>query len=306
MPRRRHPPDSRRWRQPHRPAARSGAFVEGSTGSSRGLHAKSRGFDRSRRKHGIPDWQAALDHWRPVQPVDRLRHRARLPPKKAPGLAFSYVGERFKERITELAAEFGSTMVYDCDVADDAQIERLFSDMGELWPLVDGFVHSIGFATRESIAERLSRRPVTRGDITDISAYSFPAMAERPLPRLPRCGLASAYLGAARRAELQHDGSGEGLSRSQRALPCLSLGPRGIRVNGISAGPIKTLAASGIKGFGKITEVVETNAPLRRNVTIDDVGSVAAFAFPTAAGVTSEITYVDASCNAMGGSTDAG
>jgi enoyl-[acyl-carrier protein] reductase I len=228
-------------------------------------------------------------------------------------LAFSYVGERFKERITELAAEFGSTMVYDCDVADDAQIERLFSDMGELWPEFDGFVHSIGFATRESIAgdflDGLSREGFRIAH--DISAYSFPAMAKAALPRLrPGAALLTlTYLGAARVVP-NYNTMGlakASLEASVRYLAS-SLGPRGIRVNGISAGPIKTLAASGIKGFGKILEVVETNAPLRRNVTIDDVGNVAAFMLSDlAAGVTSEITYVDAGfSHAMGGGTDAG
>ena len=223
-------------------------------------------------------------------------------------LAFSYVGERFKERTATLAADFGSAMLYDCDVADDAQIERLFAQLGEVWPEFDGFVHSIGFATRESIAgdflDGLSRESFRIAH--DISAYSFPAMAKAAAPRL-RAGsalLTLTYLGALR-AVPNYNTMGLAKASLEASVRYLaeSLGPRGVRVNGISAGPIKTLAASGIKGFGKILEVVEKNAPLRRNVTIDDVGNVAAFLLSDlAAGVTSEITYVDGGfSHAMGG-----
>jgi enoyl-[acyl-carrier protein] reductase I len=223
-------------------------------------------------------------------------------------LAFSYVGDRFKERTGTLAADFGSTLLYDCDVADDAQIERLFSQLGEVWPEFDGFVHSIGFATRESIAgdflDGLSRESFRIAH--DISAYSFPAMAKAALPRL-RAGsalLTLSYLGALR-AVPNYNTMGLAKASLEASVRYLaeSVGPRGIRVNGISAGPIKTLAASGIKGFGKILEVVESTAPLRRNVTIDDVGNVAAFLLSDlAAGVTSEITYVDGGfSHAMGG-----
>jgi enoyl-[acyl-carrier protein] reductase I len=215
-------------------------------------------------------------------------------------LAFSYVGERFKDRITEVAAEFGSSLVFDCDVGDDAQIQLLFDRLGEAWPAFDGFVHSIGFAPREAIAgdflEGLSREAFRIAH--DISAYSFPAMAKAAAPRLaPRAALLTlSYLGAIR-AVPSYNTMGlakASLEASVRYLAA-SLGPRGVRVNGISAGPIKTLAAAGIKGFGKILDVVEQQAPLRRNVTIDDVGNVAAFLLSDlAAGVTSEITYVDA------------
>jgi enoyl-[acyl-carrier protein] reductase I len=215
-------------------------------------------------------------------------------------LAFSYQGERFKERVSEMAAEFGSQLVFDCDVADDAQIARLFTELGQAWPQFDGFVHSIGFAPREAIAgdflDGLSRESFRIAH--DISAYSFPALAKAALPLLSKDAalLTLTYLGAMRSVP-NYNTMGlakASLEASVRYL-AVSLGPKGIRVNGISAGPIKTLAAAGIKGFGKILEVVEANAPLRRNVTIDDVGNVAAFLLsPLAAGVTSEITYVDA------------
>jgi enoyl-[acyl-carrier protein] reductase I len=228
-------------------------------------------------------------------------------------LAFSYVGERFKDRISEFASEFGSNLVFDCDVGDDAQIAALFEQLGQAWPEFDGFVHAIGFAPREAIAgdflDGLSREGFRIAH--DISAYSFPAMAKAALPRL-RGGaslLTLSYLGAERYVP-SYNTMGlakASLEASVRYLAA-SLGPKGIRVNGISAGPIKTLAASGIKGFGKILDVVSSNAPLRRNVTIDDVGNVAAFMLSDlAAGMTAEISYVDAGFSkVMGGVVDAG
>jgi enoyl-[acyl-carrier protein] reductase I len=214
-------------------------------------------------------------------------------------LAFSYVGERFRDRITDFAREFDSTLVFDCDVGDDAQITRMFDDLGAAWPQFDGFVHSIGFAPREAIAgdflDGLSREGFRIAH--DISAYSFPALAKAALPRLKPGGalLTLTYLGA-ERAVPAYNTMGlakASLEASVRYLAA-SLGPRGIRVNGISAGPIKTLAASGIKGFGKMLEVVGAQSPLGRNVTVDDVGNVAAFLLSDlAAGVTAEITYVD-------------
>ena len=223
-------------------------------------------------------------------------------------LAFSYQGERFRERVAGFAAEFGSTLIYDCDVADDAQIEALFASLGEAWPTFDGLVHSIGYAPKEAIAgdflEGLSREAFKIAH--DISSYSFPALAKAAAARLsPTAALLTlTYLGAERSVP-NYNTMGlakASLEASVRYL-ATSLGPRGIRVNGISAGPIKTLAASGIKGFGQILDVVERTAPLRRNVTIDDVGNVAAFLLSDlAAGVTSEITYVDGGfSHAMGG-----
>lgn len=226
-------------------------------------------------------------------------------------LAFSYVGERFKDRITEFAAEFGSTLVFDCDVADDAQIERLFGQLGEHWPQFDGFVHSIGYAPREAIAgeflDGLSREAFRVAH--DISSYSFPAMAKAALPRLkPTAALLTlTYLGAVR-AVPSYNTMGLAKASLEASVRYLAahLGPRGIRVNGISAGPIKTLAASGIKGFGKILDIVEHTAPLRRNVTIDDVGNAAAFLLSDlASGITAEITYVDAGFSRMMGGAPA-
>jgi len=226
-------------------------------------------------------------------------------------LAFSYVGERFKDRVSGFAAEFGSKLVFECDVASDEQIASMFEQLGHTWPEFDGFLHSIGYAPKEAIAgdflEGLSREAFHIAH--DISSYSFPALAKAAAPRL-RAGaalLTLTYLGAVRSVP-SYNTMGlakASLEASVRYL-ATSLGGRGIRVNGISAGPIKTLAASGIKGFGKILDVVETNAPLHRNVTIDEVGNVAAFLFSDlASGVSAEITYVDAGFSqVMGGAPE--
>lgn len=214
-------------------------------------------------------------------------------------LAFSYVGERFKDRITEYAAEFGSELIFDCDVGSDEQIAQLFKDLSQHWPQFDGFVHAIGFAPREAIAgnflEGISREAFRIAH--DISAYSFPAMAKAAAPMLrdKSALLTLSYLGAIRTVP-NYNTMGLAKASLEASVRYLaeSLGPKGVRVNGISAGPIKTLAASGIKGFGKILSVVAETSPIRRNVTIDDVGNVAAFLLSDlAAGVSAEITYVD-------------
>jgi len=227
-------------------------------------------------------------------------------------LAFSYVGERFKDRITEFAADFNSTLIFDCDVGDDAQIEKLFTDLSVHWPEFDGFVHSIGYAPREAIAgdflEGLSREGFKIAH--DISAYSFPAMAKAALPYLRENSalLTLTYLGAMKVVP-NYNTMGLAKASLEASVRYLadSLGPKKMRVNGISAGPIKTLAASGIKGFGKILSAVAQTAPIRRNVTIDDVGNAAAFLLSDlAGGVSAEIMYVDGGfSNVVGGISEA-
>jgi enoyl-[acyl-carrier protein] reductase I len=216
-------------------------------------------------------------------------------------LAFSYVGERFKGRITEFAADFNSTLIFDCDVGSDEQIAQMFTDLAKTWPTFDGFVHSIGYAPREAIAgdflEGLSREGFKIAH--DISAYSFPAMAKAALPMLnPKSALLTlSYLGALR-ALPNYNTMGLAKASLEASVRYMaeSLGGKGtgMRVNGISAGPIKTLAASGIAGFGKILSAVAAASPIRRNVTTEEVGNVAAFLLSDlASGVTAEITYVD-------------
>ena len=188
-------------------------------------------------------------------------------------------------------------------MASDEQIERMFTDLAKAWPKFDGFVHSIGFAPREAIAgnflEGLSREGFRIAH--DISAYSYPAMAKAALPYLNDKSslLTLSYLGALRSIPNNHP---MGLAKASLEASVRYLAEavgrtedgRSIRANGISAGPIKTLAASGIKDFGKLLSRVADASPLRRNVTIEDVGNVAAFLLSDlASGMTAEITYVD-------------
>ena len=226
-------------------------------------------------------------------------------------LAFSYVGERFKDRITEFANDFGSKLIFDCDVGSDEQIAAMFTGLQKTWPTFDGFVHAIGYAPREAIAgdflDGLSREGFKIAH--DISAYSFPAMAKAALPMLnPRSALLTlTYLGALRTVP-NYNTMGLAKASLEASVRYLAeaVGPKGIRVNGISAGPIKTLAASGIKDFSKLLHTVADASPIRRNVTIEDVGNVAAFLLSDlAGGVTAEITYVDGGYSqTMGVTTD--
>jgi enoyl-[acyl-carrier protein] reductase I len=221
-------------------------------------------------------------------------------------LAFTYAGDRFRDRVADLAREFGSDIVLPCDVASDEQIIGLFEALGRRWDGLDGLVHAIAFAPREAISGTLLEGLTREGfrQAQEISAYSFPALAKAALPMMEGRGgalLTLSYLGAER--QIPHYNTmglaKASLEASVRYLAA-DLGPRGIRVNAISAGPIKTLAAAGIAGFGKILKHVETFAPLRRNVTIDDVGNAAAFLLSDlAAGITADILYVDGGFNVV-------
>ena len=222
-------------------------------------------------------------------------------------LAFTYVGDRFKERITEIAAEFGSDVVFDMDVTDDRQIDATFDALGERWSGLDGVVHSIGFAPREAIAgdflDGLSRENFRIAH--DISSYSLTALAKAAEPMLRgRAGslLTLTYLGAVRSVP-NYNVMGVAKASLEASVRFLAadLGPKGIRVNAISAGPIKTLAAAGIAGFRKMLGHVAGVAPLRRNVTIEDVGNAAAFlCSDLAAGITGEVIYVDGGYSSVG------
>lgn len=223
-------------------------------------------------------------------------------------LAFTYQTEKLRPRVESAAQEYGSNIVLPLDVADDAQIEACFAELGKHW--TDGFdilVHAIAFAPREAIAGQFLDG-LTRENFAiahDISAYSLSALAKaaRPMMQNRKASILTlSYLGA-ERALVGYNLMGvakASLESSVRYLAC-NLGPEGIRVNAISAGPIKTLAAAGIAGFRKILGHVEENAPLRRTVTIEDVGNVAAFlSSDLASGVTGEVTYVDAGYNILG------
>lgn len=221
-------------------------------------------------------------------------------------IALTYVGDRFKDRVLEFAQEFNTDIVLPLDVADDEQIEGVFKDLGTHWDGLDGMVHSIGFANRESISGTLLDG-MTRENFRvahDISAYSFPAMTKAAMPLLQgrkSSVLTLSYLGA-ERAIPHYNMMGMAKASLEASVRYLStaLGPQGIRANAISAGPIKTLAAAGIKDFSLIFKFVETHAPLRRNVTIEDVGNSAAFLLSDlAAGITGEILHVDGGFSAV-------
>ncbi len=221
-------------------------------------------------------------------------------------LAFTFQNERFEERVREMASEFGSSLCFALDVAEDAQIEQCFSSLAKSWPQIDGLVHAIAFAPREAIAgdflEGLSREGYRIAH--EISAYSFAALAKAALPMMQDKGgalVTLSYLGAEKFvAHYNTMGLAKASLEASVRYLASSLGPKNIRVNGISAGPIKTLAAAGIKSFGKILDFVEQSSPLRRNVTIQDVGNTAAFMLSDlSAGITGEITYVDAGFNTV-------
>ena len=215
-------------------------------------------------------------------------------------LAFTYASEELKDRVVRIAAEFGPCPVLACDVASDEQIARLFDTLRAEWQHVDGLLHSIAFAPREALSgdylDALSRSAFATAH--DVSSYSFAALAKASRPLLAGRDaslLTLTYLGAARAvANYNVMGLAKASLEANVRYLAATLGPEGTRVNAISAGPIKTLAAAGIAGFSKILHFVEQNAPLRRNVTIDEIGNAAAFYFsPMSSAITGEVTYVD-------------
>jgi len=219
-------------------------------------------------------------------------------------LAFTYQNERFQERVAKMAAEFGTNLIFACDVQNDAEIAGLFEQLGQKWDSLDGLVHSIAFAPSDALEgdflDGFSRDAFRISQ--EISACSFPLLAKAARPMMQgRKGalLTMSYLGAVRTMP-NYNIMGlakASLEASVRYL-AVCLGPEGTRVNAISAGPIKTLAASGIGNFSKLLSFNEHNAPLRRNVTIEEVGNAAAFlCSDLASGVTGEIMYVDGGFN---------
>ncbi len=216
-------------------------------------------------------------------------------------LAFTYQNERFLDRINKFSAEFDSKLVYLCDVAEDAQINALFEDLSKEWDGLDGLVHAIAFAPTEAIEgdflDGISRESFRIAH--DISSYSYPALAKAARPMLLKGNNASlvalSYLGAERTMP-NYNTMGLAKASLEAATRYLAfcLGPQGIRANAISAGPIKTLAASGIGNFGKLLTYNAHHAPLRKNVTIDEVGNATAFMLSDlASAITGEVLYVD-------------
>ncbi|MFC6276624.1 enoyl-ACP reductase FabI [Psittacicella hinzii] len=214
-------------------------------------------------------------------------------------LAFTYVGEKLKGRVEKFAAEFGSNIVLECDVTNDESIEKCFTDLAKVWNKFDGFVHSIAFAGADQLDGNFVE-VVTREGFRiahDISAYSLAAMTKAANPYLNEGAsiITLSYLGA-ERAIPNYNVMGLAKASLEACVRYIanSVGDRGIRCNAISAGPIKTLAAKGIKNFGKMLDYCESVTPLRRTVTTEDVGGTAAFLLSNlASGVTGEVIHVD-------------
>ncbi|MEO1247472.1 MAG: enoyl-ACP reductase [Pseudomonadota bacterium] len=222
-------------------------------------------------------------------------------------LAFTYQNEKLKKRVDKLAGRLGSSLTYELDVASDENIADVFDAIAKDWDGIDVLVHSVGFAPRDQL-DGTFVEAVTRDGFNiahDISAYSLAALAKAALPLMEGRDssiLALSYLGAVK-AVPHYNVMGLAKASLEACIRFLAadLGPRGIRVNGISAGAIKTLAAAGIGGLRKMLAHMEKVSPIRRNVTIEDVGNTAAFlCSDLAAGITGEITYVDGGYNIIG------
>ena len=224
-------------------------------------------------------------------------------------LAFTYQNEKLKGRVTKLAERLGQNtdLLYPCDVTSDAEIDAVFAALGKQWDGLDVLVHSVGFAPREQLEGGFTESITREGYAIshDISAYSLAALAKSALPLMEgRDGsiLALTY-NAATQVVPNYNVMGLAKASLESCVRFLAadLGPKGIRVNAISAGPIKTLAAAGISGFRKMLSYAEKSAPLRRTVTIEEVGNTAAFlCSDLASGITGETTFVDAGSNIMG------
>ena len=223
--------------------------------------------------------------------------------REGAALAFTYQNERLKDRVIGLAADCDSTMVMPCDVSSDDEIDSLFKSLGEQWDKFDGIVHAVAFAPREALdgdylnsVDRESFRIAH-----DVSSYSFAALAKaaRPLLNKGAALLTLSYIGAVRAMPNYNVmGLAKASLEANTRFMAHALGPEGVRVNAISAGPIKTLAAAGIGDFKKLLGHVSSVAPLRENTTIEQVGDTAAFLCSSlGGGITGQIIYVDGGFN---------
>lgn len=219
-------------------------------------------------------------------------------------LAFTYQNDRLKDRVVDMAAACGSTLVLPCDVAEDQQIDDLMASIKSEWTDgFDGLVHAVAFAPREALdgdfLDSITRESFRIAH--DISSYSFAAVAKAARPQLRKGGslITLSYLGAVRAMPNYNVmGLAKASLEANTRFMAGSLGPDGIRVNAISAGPIKTLAAAGIGDFKKLLNHVSAVSPMRENTTIEQVGDTAAFlASPMAGGITGQVIYVDGGFN---------
>lgn len=223
-------------------------------------------------------------------------------------LAFTYASESLRERVQKIVAEFGAVPVLPCDVTKDDEIDATFATLKQEWGALDGLLHAIAFAPREALAgdflSSLTREAFAIAH--DVSAYSFPALAKAARPLMQgRSGslVTLTYLGAVR-AVPNYNVMGLAKASLEASVRYLAsaLGPEGIRANGISAGPIKTLAAAGIGNFSKLLTAFERAAPMHRVVTIEEVGNVAAFYLSDlSSAITGEVTYVDCGFSTIAG-----
>lgn len=220
-------------------------------------------------------------------------------------LAFSYQGEALKKRVGPLAAQVGSSLVLPCDVGDEASMDALFAQLAESWGSLDFLVHAIGYSDKEQLRGRYAE--TTRENFIttmDISVYSFTAVTRRAAAMMPKGGsvLTLTYYGA-ERVMPHYNVMGVAKAALEASVRYLAedFGKDGIRVNAVSAGPIKTLAASGVGDFRYIMRWNELNSPLRRNVTQEDVGKSALYLLSDlGSGVTGEVHHVDAGYHVVG------
>jgi enoyl-[acyl-carrier protein] reductase I len=221
-------------------------------------------------------------------------------------LAFTYQNERLADRVREMGGELGATTFLPLDVSSDDEIEQMYARLGEQWPQFDVLVHSVAFAPREQLAGGYLDSVTREGFRVahDVSSYSFTALAKhgRPLFAPGAALLTLTYLGAVRAIPSYNVmGPAKASLEANIRFMAADLGPAGVRVNGISAGPIKTLAAAGIGGLRQMLQHVAAVSPIRRNVTTADVGNAAAFlCSDLAAGITGEVLYVDGGYSHIG------
>ena len=221
-------------------------------------------------------------------------------------LAFTYQNEKLRTRVENMAAEFNSTLIFPCDVASDTEIQSVFEQLGSHWSQLDCLIHSVAFAPADQIGGDYIEHATREGFriAHDISAYSLVALSKAALPMMQGTQgsiMTLSYFGA-EKAVPNYNVMGIAKASLEAAVRYLaaSLGPKGLRVNAISAGPIRTLAAAGIKDFRKIQAAYANITPLRRNITATEVGNTAAFlCSDLASGITGEVVHVDAGYHAV-------